>query len=95
MTTAPGSGTLVGFASFVTTMLEGTSVRRTVAWAEAVAGLPSSSSARAVTMSVWLAPGTPVKVPVKLQGKLPPTSIVAGRTQVVAVMAPATAVMSP
>ncbi len=66
-TSAPGSGTLVGAASLVSSMLEGVSVSSTVSSSLAVVTLSSSSSAVAVTMSVWVSKALPMKVASKAQ----------------------------
>src|SRR5580658_40886 len=65
----PGAGRLGGLAALVTAITGVNSgVRVTVACAVAVTMLPLLSTPVTVTVSVWLAPDTPVKEPVKLHG---------------------------
>ena len=61
-----------GIRKICTEMLEGTSVMRTVAPAESLTGLSSSSVPEAVTMSLWLAGPLLSNVVVNEQVKLAP-----------------------
>ena len=63
----PGSGSEAGVAVLSTAMIGRTSVRVTTASSVSVASLPSSSSPVTVTVSVWLSPALPVKLPVNEQ----------------------------
>ena len=59
----PGSGRLLGLADFSTRMTGSRLVRVTTASSVSLTELPSSSAPVTVTMSVWLAPALPVKLP--------------------------------
>ena len=63
----PGSGRLSGLAVLSTRTVGRTLMRLTVASSVSVATVPFTSVPVTVTMSVWQAPPTPVKVPVKAQ----------------------------
>src|SRR5947209_2245652 len=63
----PGSGRLSGLAVFCTAITGRTLVMATVALSDAWAVSPLWSTAVAVTVSVWVAPGGPVKGAVNVQ----------------------------
>ena len=63
----PGTGRVAGVASLMTRIWGRTLVMATVALSDAWAVSPLWSTAVAVTVSVWVAPGGPVNGAVKVQ----------------------------